>query len=172
MWKVDVYLETDSAYQGKTYRKCGYVLSTFLRSGDEWTRQYFGNYTGTYHQTVLRVIDEALSRMNFPVEICVHTQDIYAASRLSKLEKMVEDGWCDAKGNLIKNAQEWQQVYRNVHKFSEPHKVSAISGKHNSSMWLQEMMKKDECKRIIGTGLEPETRPESGNNGVSGNVCP
>ena len=35
MQKVDVYLETDSVYQGKTYRKCGYVLSTFLRSGDE-----------------------------------------------------------------------------------------------------------------------------------------
>lgn len=112
MQKVDVYLETDSVYQGKTYRKCGYVLSTVLRSGNEWTREYFGNYTGTYHQTVLRVIDEALSRMNFPVEVCVHTQDIYAASRLSKLEKMVEDGWCDAKGNLIK-------THRNGSRYTE-----------------------------------------------------
>ena len=172
MQKVDVYLETDSTYQGKTYRKCGYVLSTILRSGNERTREYFGNYTGTYHQTVLRIIEEALSRIKFPVEICVHTQDIYVVSHLSKLEKMAEEGWCDAKGNPIKNAQEWQQVYQKVHKFSEPHKVSAISGKHNSSMWLPEMMKKDECKRIIGTGLESETRPESVNNGVPGNVCP
>lgn len=172
MRKVDIYLETDSAYQGKTYRKCGYVLSTILRSGNERTREYFGNYTGTYHQTVLRIIDEALSRMNFPVEICVHTQNIYVASRLAKLEKMAEEGWCDAKGNLIKNAQEWQQVYQKVHKFPEPHKVSAISGKHNSSMWLQEMMKKNECGRIMGQGLEPATRAESNDNGVPGNDCP
>ncbi|MFR3882811.1 MAG: hypothetical protein ACLTX6_11375 [Lachnospiraceae bacterium] len=111
MQKVDVYLETDSAYQGKTYRKCGYVLSTILRSGNEWTREYFGNYTGTYHQTVLRIIDEALSRMNFPVEICVHTQDIYVASRIPKLEEMAKEGWRDGKGELIKNAAEWERIY-------------------------------------------------------------
>ena len=171
MWKVDIYLETDSTFQGKRERKCGYVLATMVKD-EEKTKENFGKSNGTYHQSVLVTLAEVLSRMNVSSEICVHTQDGYVASRIPKLEKMAGEDWCDAKGNLIKNAQEWQQVYRNVHKFSEPHKVSAISGKHNSSMWLQEMMKKDECKRIIGTGLEPETRPESGNNGVSGNVCP
>lgn len=171
MWKVDIYLETDSTFQGKRERKCGYVLATMVKD-EEKTKENFGKSNGTYHQSVLVTLAEALSRMNVSSEICVHTQDGYVASRIPKLEEMAGEGWRDAKGNPIKNAQEWQQVYQKIHKFPEPHKVSAISGKHNSSMWLQEMMKKDECKRIIGTGMEPETRPESGNNGVSGNVCP
>ena len=91
---------------------------------------------------------------------------------IPKLEEMAGEGWRDGKGKRIKNAAEWEQIYRLVHTFPDPHKMTARSEKHSYSTWLQEMMKKDECKRIIGTGLEPETRPESGNNGVPGNVCP
>lgn len=34
MWKVDIYLETDSTFQGKRKRKCGYVLATTIH-GEE-----------------------------------------------------------------------------------------------------------------------------------------
>ena len=171
MWKVDIYLETDSTFQGKRERKCGYVLATMV-NGEEKTKENFGKSNGIYHQSVLATFAEALSRMNVSSEICVHTQDGYVAIRIPKLEEMAGEGWRDGKGELIKNAAEWEQIYRLVHTFQDPHKMTARSEKHSYSTWLQEMMKKDECKRIIGTGLEPETRPESGNNGVPGNVCP
>ena len=171
MWKVDIYLETDSTFQGKRERKCGYVLSAMV-GNEEKTKENFGKSNGTYHQSVLVTLAEALSRMNVSSEICVHTQDGYVASRIPKLEEMAGEGWRDGKGKRIKNAAEWEQIYRLVHTFPDPHKMTARSEKHSYSTWLQEMMKKDECKRIIGTGLEPETRPESGNNGVPGNVCP
>lgn len=171
MWKVDIYLETDSTFQGKRERKCGYVLATMAKN-EEKTKEDFGKSNGTYHQSVLVTLAEALSRMNVSSEICVHTQDGYVASRISKLEEMAGEGWRDGKGKRIKNAAEWEQIYRLAHTFPDPHKMTARSEKHSYSTWLQEMMKKDECKRIIGTGLEPETRPESGNNGVPGNVCP
>ena len=35
MWKVDIYLETDSTFQGKKHRRCGYVLATQLRTGEK-----------------------------------------------------------------------------------------------------------------------------------------
>ena len=171
MWKVDIYLETDSTFQGKRERKCGYVLATMV-NGEEKTKENFGKSNGTYHQSVLVTLAEALSRMNVSSEICVHTQDGYVASRIPKLEEMAGEGWRDGKGELIKNAVEWEQIYRLVHAFPDPHKMAARSEKHSYSTWLQEMMKKDGCKRIIGTGLESETRTESGINGVSGNVCP
>lgn len=139
---------------------------------EEKTKENFGKSNGTYHQSVLVTLAEALSRMNVSSEICVHTQDGYVASRIPKLEEMAGVGWRDGKGKRIKNAAEWERIYRLVHTFPDPHKMTARSEKHSYSTWLQEMMKKDECKRIIGTGLEPETRPESGNNGVPGNVCP
>ena len=92
MWKVDIYLETDSTFQGKRERKCGYVLATMAKN-EEKTKEDFGKSNGTYHQSVLVTLAEALSRMNVSSEICVHTQDGYVASRIPKLEEMAkEDG--------------------------------------------------------------------------------
>ena len=169
MWKVDIYLETDSTFQGKRERKCGYVLSAMV-GNEEKTKENFGISKGTYHQSVLMALIEALSRMNVSSEICVHTQDSYVASRLLKLEEMAGEGWRDSKGELIRNAAEWEQVYRLIHAFPEAHKMTARSEKHSYSTWLQEMMKKNECGRIMGQGLESATRAESNDNGVLGMI--
>ncbi|MFR4634085.1 MAG: hypothetical protein ACLT8I_16430 [Blautia faecis] len=58
MWKVDIYLETDSTFQGKRERKCGYVLSTMV-GNEEKTKENFGISNGTYHQSVLMALIEA-----------------------------------------------------------------------------------------------------------------
>ena len=89
-----------------------------------------------------------------------------------KLEEMAREGWRDSKGELIKNAAEWEQVYRLIHAFPEAHKMTARSEKHSYSTWLQEMMKKNECGRIMGQSLEPETGSESNDNGIPGNDNP
>lgn len=159
MWKVDIYLETDSTFQGKRERKCGYVLSTMV-GNEEKTKENFGISNGTYHQSVLMALIEALSRMNVSSEICVHTQDSYVASRLLKLEEMAGEGWRDSKGELIKNAAEWEQVYRLIHAFPEAHKMTARFEKHSYSTWLQEMMKKNECGRIMGQVLKSKVDQE------------
>lgn len=96
MWKVDIYLETDSTFQGKRERKCGYVLSAMV-GNEEKTKENFGISKGTYHQSVLMALIEALSRMNVSSEICVHTQDSYVASRLLKLER-----WQEKAGEIQK----------------------------------------------------------------------
>lgn len=127
MWKVDIYLETDSTFQGKRERKCGYVLSTMVEN-EEKTKENFGISKGTYHQSVLMT--------------------------------------------LIENAAEWEQVYRLIHAFPDPHKMTARSEKYSYSTWMQEEMKKNECGRIMGQGLESETGPESNDNGIPGNDNP
>ena len=55
MTHVDIYLETSSIFQGITDRKCGYVLSVLVHN-EEKTREGFGHYKGTYHQTVLLTV--------------------------------------------------------------------------------------------------------------------
>ena len=141
MWKVNIYLEIDSTFQGKRQRKCGYVLSTMV-GDEEKTKENFGISNGTYHQSVLMTLIEALSRMNVSSEICVHTQDTYVVSRLLKLEEMAGEDWRDSKGEPIKNSAEWERIYRLIHAFPEAHKMTARSEKHSYSTWMQEMMKK------------------------------
>lgn len=58
MWKVDIYLETDSTFQGKKHRRCGYVLATQLRTGEK-TKGGFGYTEGTYHQAILKTLGSA-----------------------------------------------------------------------------------------------------------------
>lgn len=167
MKKVDIYIETSSTFQGATNRKCGYVLSTVINS-EEKTREGFGHIHGTYHQTVLTTLAEALERMAVPSEICIHTRDMYVASRISKLEEMAGSGWKDVKEEPIKNAEEWERVYAAAHALPEAHKLSARSGKHSYSGWLQEEFEKRGCERTMGTRMEPATRTGSTNNGMSG----
>lgn len=169
MPEVNIYIETDSIFQGKTDRKCGYVLSTITRHGEK-TKEGFGHFAGTYHQAVLTVAAEAIGRVNIPCEICVHTKDAYVASRLPKVDEMAADEWKDTKGKAIKNMEEWKNTYKAIHKHQKEHVMSAKTEKHSYCKWLQEEMKKrtDECKRTMGTGLEPPARTGPENNGMSG----
>jgi hypothetical protein len=104
--KVDIYIETSSQFQGKVERKCGYVLSTLLRGGEE-TRKHFGTVSGTYHQAVLLTIADALEHMTRSCKICIHTRDLYVGSRLEKITEMAGAGWMDSKGQPIKNKEEY-----------------------------------------------------------------
>ena len=168
MWKVDIYLETDSTFQGKKKRKYGYVLATKLH-GAEKTKEYFGISNDTYHKTILQAIIGALSRMTAPSEICIHTQDDYVASRIPKLTEMAEKDWKDTKGKSIRNAAHWEQMHKAVKDLPEPHELTARSGKHSYSTWMQEDMKKN---GTLGKGMESATGAGSGNNGILGNDNP
>lgn len=168
MWKVDIYLETDSTFQAKRQRKCGYVLATTVH-GEEKTKESFGISNGTYHQTTLQTLIEALSRMTVQAQICIHTQDDYVASRLLKLEEISGSGYLDAKKQPIKNADQWKEIYRLVHALPEPHDITARSEKHSYSAWMQEEMKKHEYSRFMGQRMEFATGTGSTDNGASGN---
>lgn len=88
-----------------------------IDTNEERTKEGFGHLEGTWHQAVLVTLAEALERMTVPCEICIHTRDVYVCSRIAKLEALAGAGWRDSKGELIKNAEEWQQVYAAVHTF-------------------------------------------------------
>ena len=109
--KVDIYIETSSQFQGKVERKCGYVLSTLLRGGEE-TRKHFGTVSGTYHQAVLLTIADALEHMTRSCKICIHTRDLYVGSRLKRSQKWPElDGWIQ-KGSRSKTRKNGNRYIR------------------------------------------------------------
>ena len=153
MQQVNVFIETSSRFCGNVERKCGYVLSTQLRTGKE-TREHFGRVTGTYHQAILLTMVDAL--------------DLYVTSRLGKITEMAGSGWLDTKGKPIANREEWRRLFKAINQLPDPHKISAKTEKHSYSAWLREEMKHRECGRILGQGLEPAPRTGHINNGMSG----
>ena len=94
MQQVNVFIETSSRFRGNVERKCGYVLSTQLRTGKE-TREHFGRVTGTYHQAILLTIVDALDHMTRTCDVCFYISDLYVTSRLGKITEMAGSGWLD-----------------------------------------------------------------------------
>lgn len=84
MQQVNVFIETSSRFRGNVERKCGYVLSTQLRTGKE-TREHFGRVTGTYHQAILLTMVDALDHMTRTCDVCFYISDLYVTSRLGKI---------------------------------------------------------------------------------------
>lgn len=83
MQQVNVFIETSSRFRGNVERKCGYVLSTQLRTGKE-TREHFGRVTGTYHQAILLTMVDALDHMTRTCDVCFYISDLYVTSRLGR----------------------------------------------------------------------------------------
>ena len=166
MQQVNVFIETSSRFRGNVERKCGYVLSTQLRTGKE-TREHFGRVTGTYHQAILLTMVDALNHMTRTCDVCFYISDLYVTSRLGKITEMAGSGWLDTKGKPIANREEWRRLFKAINQLPDPHKISAKTEKHSYSAWLREEMKHRECGRILGQGLEPAPGARQINNGMS-----
>lgn len=139
--KVDIYLETDKQSQGCTKRKYGYVIQA-MRNGEPETRDGFGTITGTYHQSNLHALSDALERFHAKCQICIHTKDAFVAARILRISDMEAAGYKDTKGKQIRNAEEWGDLYKKISKYE--FEITSATGKHEYSEWLQEEMKKYE----------------------------
>ena len=68
----------------------------------------------TENKSELIALIEALKRMNRPCVLCIHTESKYLVSCLEN--KWVDTwrvrNWVNAKGNIVANAKEWQELDR------------------------------------------------------------
>lgn len=135
MQQVNVFIETSSRFRGNVERKCGYVLSTQLRTGKK-TREHFGRVTGTYHQAILLTMVDALDHMTRTCDVCFYISDLYVTSRLGKITEMAGSGWLDTKGKPIANREEWRRLFKAINQLPDPHKISAKTEKHSYSAYL------------------------------------
>ena len=122
MQQVNVFIETSSRFRGNVERKCGYVLSTQLRTGKE-TREHFGRVTGTYHQAILLTMVDALDHMTRTCDVCFYISDLYVTSRLGKITEMAGSGWLDTKGKPIANREEWCRLFKAINQLPERERI-------------------------------------------------
>ena len=117
MHVVHIYAERDSMAPRTQERMAGYVLECVTSSGKTVTRVNFEKKTGTYHAVILLTLIDAMKRINQSCEIHVHTQnDFILESLVSNLPGWASNGYKSQKGTLIKNCQEWQQLWELVKK--------------------------------------------------------
>lgn len=139
MRKINIYIETDCRMQSRTPRKYGYVLEGTYK-GEPYTKECFGFIDGTYHQTILNAVAEALGRLNIKAEVTVYTDDAHVASRLKKWKETQNARFMDAKGTEIRNAAEWKRICSEA--TNKNLELQTKYGKHEYSSWIQEEMKK------------------------------
>lgn len=139
MYKVEVYIETDSMQQSASKKKYGFVLYTIRMNGEPFTRQYFGEIEGTYHQAVLKALIDALIKIELPCEVTVYSKDAHVLANLSKRKAMIDSGFKDSKGNDIRNVDMWKKVCEKAEKHGE---ISVKLGKHEYSTWLLDTMRR------------------------------
>lgn len=160
MWKVNIYIETSTAYQKKTERWYGYVLECQRKDGTPETREDFFHKDLTYNQAVLDAIAKALERVNTSCEICIYTENTYTAFRMLKLPDLMAAGFKDAQGEPIKNQDQWIEIYSKA----KEHIITASTEKHSYSGWMKRRMEelKSEEKESIKSSEEAKENCKNG----------
>ena len=74
MFRVDIYTAVKSS-NSKTMGKYGFVCTCAKKSGGIGKIQDTGHLKGTRHETEVKAITEALSRLNQSCEVHIHCED-------------------------------------------------------------------------------------------------
>lgn len=133
MFQVKIYITTDSISPKATEKYYGYVLECMV-AGEAKTREGFGKITGTYHQTVLTALAEALDRFNQSCEVCICTEDEFVLNMLERnLATWAGNEFLTSKHKPVANQEEWMKIWS----LSNKHLILTAPGKHEYTGWLQ-----------------------------------
>lgn len=138
--QASIYIGISSGYPRKADRKYGYVLE-YVRNGDTYTREGFGETCATYHGACLQAVIEALGRFRKDCEITLYTEDPYVAKSMEKdLATWAGNGFTTKKGKPVADQELWSQLWPLYEKYT----IKGIPGRHSYSSWLRGEFAKEE----------------------------
>ena len=82
MFRVDIYIVTKCSSNSKTLGKYGFVCTCAKKSGEIGKIQDTGQIKGTRHETEVKAITEALSRLNQSCEVHIHCEDTFVVNMI------------------------------------------------------------------------------------------
>lgn len=141
MFEVNIYLETSLKGPGTRAGWYAAVVEYQTKHNGTKTREIFEyDEAITYHKSALRAFAKSLKILNKECNLTIYTDSVYLISSFQNhLTKWEENGYKNAKGEDIKNQDEWQQIS----KLKKRHNVTFIQIKrHSYSMWMMEEAKK------------------------------
>lgn len=147
--EIRIYIETDHHGPSVQDISYGYVMETMYR-GSIVTREGFGKLKQTSeNRAALMAICEAVSRITKPSCIRVITGCRYICGSVTNgwTDQWRKNGWKNAKGELVKNADLWERLY----KYLSCHLFSVKEQKTNTySRWMLGRIEKGEGNEIMG----------------------
>ena len=127
--KTNIFIEVSTSSPARMKRGYGYVMECAGK-----TREAFGEIEATYHEAVLKIICEALSRYHKKSEITIHNPDAYIANMANhRLQDWEKNNFVSAKEKEVANAAEWREYAR----FSKMHEIRIKTEHHEYSEWIK-----------------------------------
>lgn len=121
MSQVNIYIYTTI----RSPRKCNgaytYVLETYTSKGPATCTKTEHLHAKTAHQSELCALAAAVKRLYKHCTITIYTDSGFLAAGAEKwMSRWRENGWKNAKGNTVANAEEWKDVacLLNEHEFT------------------------------------------------------
>lgn len=95
----------------------------------------------TENQLALTALGEALGRINCPCSLRIYTdcQHIIHAMRDSWARQWQKNGWRNAKGKAVKNADLWQKVLEQL----DTHLYTFTDEPHTYSQWMKDELERE-----------------------------
>ena len=141
MFTVSIYLET--SIKGPSVKDGWYaaVIEYVNKNRKAEIREdYVLEKVTTYHKSILCALIKALKRLNASCELKIYTDSIFLKRNVeNNIEMWKKNGFLNAKGEPIKNKDEWKEVA----KLLAGHKVEfRITNRHLYSMRMIEEAKR------------------------------
>lgn len=143
MWIVDIYITIEGRSPGAGKRKYGYALE--CRRELENTSagrplKGYGEAEGTLNQATLKVMAEALGRVNQSCRVIIHTENAFIAHMIQRnLPVWAGNGFIKAAGDPVANREEWMMLWSLLKR----HDVQIETGTHKYSEDLKEETKNE-----------------------------
>lgn len=152
MFEVNIYLET--SLKGPGTRKGWYAAvveyigkdkKAVTREDFEWKKET------TYHKSVLCALEKSLKRLNASCFLKIYTDSVFVKNSVeTNLERWKSNGFTNAKGEPIKNQEEWRELA----KLLGGHKVEfRITKRHAYSVWMRNQAQ-ERFKNVENTECE------------------
>lgn len=153
MYRVDIFLETDTWYLGTRERKVGYFMFCRLSNGSDYDDLKTMTVKGTYNHCLLTALNAALSRMAKSSEIHIHSANCYILDMMeNNLPGWQENGFRTKKGDAIKDQKIWQELSGLI----RDHIIIPERGLHEYSHWMKWMLSHDEGEKVDNLVEKPE----------------
>ena len=165
--EVHVYVEASSCLVEKRDRWTCMILELVARNGKSGTMTGFTRQEATYNEAILHQLAVALSRINRACDLHIHTQNnVVMVCMENYLEKWSGNGYVNARGVPIKNADMWKEI----HVWIDRHNVTYEHGPHPFLNWMKNELRHLEASNVdIGRGINIEKR---GQNQAISARCP
>ena len=137
MFRVDIYIVTKCSSNSKTLGKYGFVCTCAKKSGEIGKIQDTGQIKGTRHETEVKAITEALSRLNQSCEVHIHCEDTFVVNMIDyHISGWAGNDFRKTNGTPIANAEGWQKLWKKM----QGHLIRMKKGRHAYSNEIRKTM--------------------------------